>query len=495
MANLVARLAGSVSLVALTTLVMSAAQPAQKAAAQIAGAGSSAIQSAVANGFLQGLDYNPNGSGNGRADFAAGTVDFAASDNTQVPGAINLNAINIPVSLIGNLDEGVTVDDACAALTGGKPEGVTVIGRTAGSGTRNIVETACGPVVADQELGSNQAVLDAVAATPNSIGFVDTPAAGENILSRDFAQGPNYIGFRNQYSSQEKADAAKALCQFIVGDGIGLAVGYTAGADAGNAAPCDDIKGPDVIADAILNGAGATSIQPAVDAGFFLNNVYIGGGSGAGRTAFTNGTADFASADGSGVDGAVNVNAIKVPVSIITNVEGLGLTVDNICAALDSAISNGTAPEVNGTPIKIVHRADVSGTTGIINTFLAANCASGVQVPNVLVNGAIPVAAGGVTAAGNGGVIAEVQSTDPATAIAVGYADTVAANQAGAFIAADAGIGNNFIIFRSNYGDAAKAAAAVKLCQYVTGEGQALAVGLGYAPGDDTADACSAIGQ
>lgn len=242
MANLIARLAGSISLVAMTTLVMSAAQP---AAAQIAGSGATSIEAAVDAGFLLGFPYSAIGSGAGRTAFNAGTVDFAASDNTQIGGAINVNAINIPVVAIGD----AAVEGICGALTGNKPEGVTVIGRLAGSGTRNIVETACGgTVVADQEFASNDEVAAAVAATPNSIGYADGPAAAAagSTLIGSIAEGPNFIIFRPVYDSQEKADAAKTLCQFVTGGGRDLAVGlgYTAGSDSSDV--CEAIAGPAV---------------------------------------------------------------------------------------------------------------------------------------------------------------------------------------------------------------------------------------------------------
>jgi molybdate-binding protein len=260
MANFIARLAGSVSLVALTTLVMSAAQPAQKAAAQIAGAGATSIEAAVNNNFLQGLPYDLVGSGNGRNAFNAGSVDFASSDNTQVDGAINVNAINIPVVAIGNE---ASVEDICGALTGAnKPEGLTVIGRAAGSGTRNITEAACGgAVAADQEFASNDDVAAAVAATPNSIGYVDGPAAAAAGLASigSIGEGPNFIIFRAEYDSQEKADAAKSLCQFVVGEGrsIALGLGYAAGGD--DASLCDGIV--------VSGGPGTVDPDPNTDPG------------------------------------------------------------------------------------------------------------------------------------------------------------------------------------------------------------------------------------
>jgi len=74
-------------------------------------------------------------------------------------------------------------------------------------------------------------------------------------------------------------------------------------------------------ASAQLACGGASSVQPAVNAKFLLPgcDTYTASGSGAGRTGFANGSLDVASSDATKVDGAVNVNAINVSISLVSN--------------------------------------------------------------------------------------------------------------------------------------------------------------------------------
>jgi ABC-type phosphate transport system substrate-binding protein len=465
MANVFARLASSISLVAVTTLAMSAAQPAQKAAAQIAGAGATAIQAAVENGFLNGVPYEFVGSGAGRNAFNAGSVDFASSDNTQIDGAVNVNAINIPVVAIGNE---AAPEDLCGALTGAnRPEGLTIIGRVAGSGTRNIVESSCGgAVVADQEFTSNDAVAEAVASTPNSIGYVDGPAAAAAGLASigSVGEGPNFIIFRTIYErGTGKAAAAKALCQFVVSGGRDIATGLGYSAGSSDASACDEIVQDTIDEIVPLAGSGATAIQAAVDANFLLTppNTYEAVGSGAGRTAFSAGSVDFASSDNTQVAGAVNVNAINIPVVAIGN----EASVEDLCGALTGA----NKPE----GLTVIGRVSGSGTRNIVES----SCGGAVVADQEFTSN---------------DAVAEAVANTPNS---IGYVDGPAAAAAGLASIGSVGEGPNFIIFRPAYDAPGKAAAARALCLNVVGAGRDTALGLGYSAGSADASACDAIAQ
>jgi ABC-type phosphate transport system substrate-binding protein len=254
---------------------------------------------------------------------------------------------------------------------------------------------------------------------------------------------------------------------------------------AGSAAP----------ASAQLVCGGATSVQAAVDAKFLAPgcDTYAPSGSGAGRTGFSNGSLDVASSDATKVEGAVNVNALNVPVSIVTNAK-ITVTTAQICASLESAIKNGVAPKTSdGRAVLTAFRSDSSGTTAILNSFLATACASAVQIPNP----ATTAPAGGVLAAGSAGVIDAIKNA-PKDVLAIGAVDSAVALKAeGIHIAVrDLTSGPNYLVFATTPKDPAKAAAQKALCQaVVSAERQALALPLGYLAGADAAkpEVCDAI--
>lgn len=248
-------------------------------------------------------------------------------------------------------------------------------------------------------------------------------------------------------------------------------------------------------ASAQLVCGGASSIQTAVDAKFLVPgcDAYTASGSGAGRTGLADGSLDVASSDSTKVEGAINVNAINVPVSLVTNGPAT-ITTAQICASLDSAIKNNVAPKTSdGRTVVNVFRADSSGTTAILNTFLAANCPSGVQIPNP----STVAAAGGVLATGTEGVLAAIKAASK-DVLAVGVVDTAAALKAEGVTLAlrDLTSGPNYIIFPATPKDAAKAAAQKALCQSVVSAAtQALVLPLGYLAGADAGkpEVCDAI--
>src|SRR4051812_46200421 len=116
-------------------------------------------------------------------------------------------------------------------------------------------------------------------------------------------------------------------------------------------------------ASAQLACGGATSLQPAVDAKFLTPGCDgdTASGSGAGRKGFADGSLDVASSDATTVEGAVNVNALNVPVSLVTNAK-VAITTAQICASLDSAITHNTQPKTSdGRAVVNVYRSDSSG--------------------------------------------------------------------------------------------------------------------------------------
>ena len=189
------------------------------------------------------------GSGAGLESLAKGTVDIgdasrALSDDEKAGGAVeNIVAID-GIAVITDTDNTITdikSEDLAKVYTGeitnwkdlgGKDEQIVVIGREAGSGTRdafeelNDVKDACKYA---QELDSTGAVLAKVAATPGAIGYVsldvddDTvkalqlnsvDATEDNILAGTYVlQRPFVMATMGEISEQN--DLVKAFFDFI----------------------------------------------------------------------------------------------------------------------------------------------------------------------------------------------------------------------------------------------------------------------------------------
>lgn len=192
------------------------------------------------------------GSGAGLESLAAGSVDIgdasrALSDEEKATGAVeNIVAID-GIAMITDVDNAVTdlsSEDLIKIYTGeivnwkdlgGADEQIVVIGREAGSGTRDAFEElmdikdACKYA---QELDSTGAVLAKVAATPGAIGYVsldvvdDTVLAmqlnsveptEENILKGDYVlQRPFVMATMGEISEQN--ENVQAFFQFINSD-------------------------------------------------------------------------------------------------------------------------------------------------------------------------------------------------------------------------------------------------------------------------------------
>lgn len=143
------------------------------------------------------------GSGAGLESLAAGSVDIGNAsrnlkDDETAGGAVeNIVAID-GIAVITDKDNAVTdlsSADLAAIYTGeitnwsevgGADEAIVVIGREAGSGTRDAFEELLD--IADsckyaQELDSTGAVLATVAATPGAIGYVSLDVVDETVTS------------------------------------------------------------------------------------------------------------------------------------------------------------------------------------------------------------------------------------------------------------------------------------------------------------------------
>lgn len=215
------------------------------------------IANAMAEAFMEkypNVKVTPEftGSSAGLESLAAGSVDIgdasrALTDEEKASGAVeNIVAID-GIATITDTENTVTdlkTEDLAKIYKGeitnwkdlgGPDESIVVIGREAGSGTRDAfeelvdVKDACKYA---QELDSTGAVLAKVAATPGSIGYVsldvvdDTVSAlklnsveptEENILKGDYVlQRPFVMATKGEIS--EQSDTVKAFFDFINSD-------------------------------------------------------------------------------------------------------------------------------------------------------------------------------------------------------------------------------------------------------------------------------------
>lgn len=189
------------------------------------------------------------GSGAGLESLNAGSVDIGNASRHIKDSEKEAGAVENVVALDGIaviVDKDNTVNDLTSeqlagiytgAITnwselGGKDEAIVVIGREAGSGTRDAFEELNGvkdSCVYAQELDSTGAVLAKVAATPGSIGYVsldvvnDTVAAAKlngvdateaNILNGTYAlQRPFVMATKGEVSAQ--SDLVKTWFDYI----------------------------------------------------------------------------------------------------------------------------------------------------------------------------------------------------------------------------------------------------------------------------------------
>lgn len=143
------------------------------------------------------------GSGAGLESLNAGSVDIGNASRHIKDSEKEAGAVENVVALDGIaviVDKDNTVNDLTSeqlasiytgAITnwselGGKDEAIVVIGREAGSGTRDAFEELNGvkdSCVYAQELDSTGAVLAKVAATPGSIGYVSLDVVNDTVVA------------------------------------------------------------------------------------------------------------------------------------------------------------------------------------------------------------------------------------------------------------------------------------------------------------------------
>lgn len=209
---------------------------------------------ALMEGFMEGypsivVTTEYTGSGAGLESLNAGSVDIGNAsrhlkDSEKEAGAVeNVVALD-GIAVIVDKDNAVndlTSEQLASIYTGaitnwselgGKDEAIVVIGREAGSGTRDAFEELNGvkdSCVYAQELDSTGAVLAKVAATPGSIGYVsldvvnDTVVAAKlngvdatetNILNGTYAlQRPFVMATKGEVSAQ--SDLVKTWFDYI----------------------------------------------------------------------------------------------------------------------------------------------------------------------------------------------------------------------------------------------------------------------------------------
>lgn len=192
-----------------TTSQTADTQPSADLSGKITLAGSTSMEklcNAMAEAFMEkypNVTVSPEftGSGAGLESLAKGTVDIgdasrALSDDEKASGAVeNIVAIDgiAVVTDTENTVSDLTSDQLKQIYTGeitnwsdvgGADENIVVIGREAGSGTRdafeelNDIKDACKYA---QELDSTGAVLAKVAATPGAIGYVSLDVVDDTV--------------------------------------------------------------------------------------------------------------------------------------------------------------------------------------------------------------------------------------------------------------------------------------------------------------------------
>lgn len=130
---------------------------------------------------------------------------------------------------------------------------------------------------------------------------------------------------------------------------------------------------------AVLKASGATSVSGLIDkckadyqSGTGHSFDYPGGGSGAGKTAFTNGTVDFAFSDSAHspmIANEIHIPTVLWPVAILTNLPGsnkpVTLSTDTVAGIFAGTIKNWNDPAIvadnNRSVNTIIYRKDSSG--------------------------------------------------------------------------------------------------------------------------------------
>lgn len=189
-------------------------EPTEEAAAEdlsgaIATGGSTSVEDVIGSlseAFMEeypdvDITYDPNGSGAGITGASDGTYDLGLSSRDLTDEETGQGLVATTFALDGiaivvhpdNTVTDLTLDNIKALATGeitnwsevGGPDApVVLVGREAGSGTRDGFESIVGvedACVYEQELTSTGAVMAAVAANPNAFGYVSLSAVDDTV--------------------------------------------------------------------------------------------------------------------------------------------------------------------------------------------------------------------------------------------------------------------------------------------------------------------------
>ena len=189
-------------------------EPTEEAAAEdlsgaIATGGSTSVEDVIGSlseAFMEeypdvDITYDPNGSGAGITGASDGTYDLGLSSRDLTDEETGQGLVATTFALDGiaivvhpdNTVTDLTLDNIKALATGeitnwsevGGPDApVILVGREAGSGTRDGFESIVGvedACVYEQELTSTGAVMAAVAANPNAFGYVSLSAVDDTV--------------------------------------------------------------------------------------------------------------------------------------------------------------------------------------------------------------------------------------------------------------------------------------------------------------------------
>lgn len=233
----------------------SSAAPAAALSGNVSTGGSTSMKNVIAalsEGFAEAepdvtVSYDPTGSGAGITGASEKTLDIGLSSRALKDSETGLNATVVAldgIAIVVHNDNPVadlSIDQIAAIFTGeitdwagvgGDAGEIVIIGREAGSGTRDGFESICGVEDAcqyDQELTATGAVISAVAANPLAIGYASLSAVGDTVkmvtvegvecseatvLDGTYAIQRPFVFVTN--ASAELSDAAQAFLDFAV---------------------------------------------------------------------------------------------------------------------------------------------------------------------------------------------------------------------------------------------------------------------------------------
>lgn len=191
------------------------------------------------------ITYDPTGSGSGISAVANGTTDIGLSSRELNPDETGLTATVFALDGIAvvvhpeNPVEDLTLEQIAGLANGtitnwsevgGSDAEVVLIGREAGSGTRDGFESIVGvedECVYQQELNSTGSVIAAVSANPQAIGYASLASVNDTVkavkvegveATEDTVLDGSYILQRNfnfiTNDSTELSEAAQAFIEF-----------------------------------------------------------------------------------------------------------------------------------------------------------------------------------------------------------------------------------------------------------------------------------------